>query len=173
MTQLAFEIGGVSASALGGVWSEKFLNIAVRVSGSLSSICQSIQSGDDSFGTLENKILNYGSMQCHTTSGGERMGADSQGRAFPELLLFKYIEVTVDCGRVRAGEARVMVDLEICEGHGRQKGPTLYKVESREMSIWSGTLSSDATFRGYLIPFSSSDTDGYVTRMFNGTTIQN
>lgn len=170
MTDFAFEIGGVSASALGATASGKFGHFAVRVGGNLSSICQVTKDGDDSFGALENKILHYGSMQCHTTLGGERMGADPEGRAFPELLLFKYIEIKVDCGRIAAGEARVMVDLEICEGLGQVKGPTLYKVEHRMMRVWSGTMSSDAEINGYARPFSGS-ADDYASRLFNGTTL--
>lgn len=167
MTTLAFSIAGVSASVLGGTMSDQIAVIGVKVGGHLSSICQIIRSGDEAFGALENRLIHFGSMRCCTTSGGVRMGADGEGRPFPELMLFKHVQLKVDCGRVQAGVARVAVDLEISDGLGQVKGPTLYKVESMMMPIWADTMSSDAEIEGYT-QSAGQVGDGMVSDLFSG-----
>lgn len=149
MTILAFSLGGVSANAgpFGG--SSRFGHFGIWHSGTLRSLVEVTQEGDETFGSLSNKFIHFGWMSCYTTEGGEEMMQDPEGRNIPHSLLFKHINIKVDCGRITEGVSRVMVNLEICEGRGRSKGPTLFKVEDYEMAIWSGRLANDAEIRGY------------------------
>ena len=149
MTILAFSLGGVSANAgpLGG--SSRFAHFGIWHGGELRSLVEVTQEGDETFGGLSNKFIHYGWMSCNTTQGGEGMLPDADGRNIPHSLVDKHINITVDCGRILEGTSLVMVSLEICEGRGRAKGPTLYKLEDYEMSIWSGRLANDGQIRGY------------------------
>ena len=174
MAVLAFSLGGVSTSLMAFGGSSRFGQFAVFDNNQLQSLVTISQEGDEIFGSMSNRVLHYGWMGCCTTAGGEDMIPDPEGRAFPHSLLFKHISIKVDCGRIFAGSGREKVNLEISEGRGRQKGPTIYKVEDYEMSIWSGQMANDAEMRGYgdIIEGDTPMVQQVSQNLLNGTTFE-